>query len=153
MKSRDGKRTPSTWIEREGSNRKYCGLCWKKFIKSSIFSELWPESNCNKMKGSENLCRFKNTIFLYLIEIFFLGKAWIPSEGIIDHSLYNNLRPSPPYIYFSDMKKMTPRDMLEVIDRCPYEELEIRHCVLAWGHDLIAYFQQNSVVATGRAVA
>ncbi|EYC26151.1 hypothetical protein Y032_0011g1587 [Ancylostoma ceylanicum] len=44
-------------------------------------------------------------------------------------------------------------DMLEVIDRCPYEELEIRHCVLAWGHDLIAYFQQSPIVATGRAVA
>ncbi|KAK6748338.1 hypothetical protein RB195_001139 [Necator americanus] len=44
-------------------------------------------------------------------------------------------------------------DILEVIDRCSYEELDIRHCVLAWGHDLVAYFQQSPIVAAGRAVA
>ncbi|KHJ79380.1 hypothetical protein OESDEN_20974 [Oesophagostomum dentatum] len=29
----------------------------------------------------------------------------------------------------------------------------IRHCVLAWGHDLIVYFQQSPIVAAGRTIA
>ncbi|KHJ88469.1 hypothetical protein OESDEN_11736 [Oesophagostomum dentatum] len=44
-------------------------------------------------------------------------------------------------------------DILEVLDRCTYEELDIRHCVLAWGHDLIVYFQQSPIVAAGRTIA
>ncbi|KAK5965606.1 hypothetical protein GCK32_019429, partial [Trichostrongylus colubriformis] len=44
-------------------------------------------------------------------------------------------------------------DIISVIDRCTYEELNIRHCVLAWGHDLITYLRHSGIDAAGRAIA
>ncbi|VDO11797.1 unnamed protein product [Haemonchus placei] len=44
-------------------------------------------------------------------------------------------------------------DMITILDRCSYEELNIRHCVLAWGHDLITYLKHSAIDATGKAIA
>ncbi|KAJ1360784.1 hypothetical protein KIN20_019844 [Parelaphostrongylus tenuis] len=43
-------------------------------------------------------------------------------------------------------------DMIAIINRCSYEELDIRHCVLAWGHDLIVYLKNDAVDAAGRTI-
>ncbi|KJH49020.1 hypothetical protein DICVIV_04858 [Dictyocaulus viviparus] len=43
-------------------------------------------------------------------------------------------------------------DIVAIIDRCSYEELNIRHCVLAWGHDLMVYLQNDPIVAAGRSL-
>ncbi|KAK6015377.1 hypothetical protein OSTOST_19198, partial [Ostertagia ostertagi] len=44
-------------------------------------------------------------------------------------------------------------DMIAVLDRCTYEELNFRHCVLAWGHDLITYLKNSAIDAAGKAIA
>ncbi|KAK6048752.1 hypothetical protein COOONC_13743 [Cooperia oncophora] len=43
--------------------------------------------------------------------------------------------------------------MIAVLERCTYEELNIRHCVLSWGHDLITYLKNSAIDAAGRATA
>ncbi|VDL80555.1 unnamed protein product [Nippostrongylus brasiliensis] len=44
-------------------------------------------------------------------------------------------------------------DILAVIERCSYDELDIRHCVITWGHDLVVYHRRDAVLAAARSLA